>query len=64
MHIIYKTEFDSVIFDSQTKSDSFDVEFVSPTFSGGVEEGFGMISQGDSAIFKASADSNFFHNIS
>lgn len=65
MHIIYKTEFDSVIFDSQTKSDSFDVEFVSPTFSGGVEEGFGMMSEGDSAIFKASADSIFsitFHS--
>ncbi len=65
MRIAYKTEFDSIIFDSKSKSDSFEVEFVAPTYNGGVEEGFGMMSEGDSAIFKVSADSVFtitFHS--
>ncbi|HMT29564.1 MAG TPA: FKBP-type peptidyl-prolyl cis-trans isomerase [Bacteroidia bacterium] len=55
MHITYRTDFDSLLFDSKTKSDSY----VEPTFTGGVEEGFGMMSPGDTAIFKVSADSVF-----
>ena len=66
MNIIYLTENDSVLFDSHSKSDSFTVVLVEPTFTGGVEEGFAMMSPGDSAIFKASADSIFektFHGV-
>lgn len=62
---VYQTDFDSVIFDSHTKSDSFTVVLVEPTYRGGVEEGFAMMSPGDSAIFKVSADSVFektFHS--
>jgi FKBP-type peptidyl-prolyl cis-trans isomerase FkpA len=65
MHILYKTDFDSVLFDSKIKGDSFTVLLVEPTFRGGVEEGFAMMSAGDSAIFKTSADSVFevtFHS--
>src|SRR5688572_5202029 len=59
MHISYRTEYDSVLYDSKLKSDSFTVVLVEPTFKGGVEEGFAMMSTGDSAIFKVSADSLF-----
>ncbi len=59
MEIIYLTDKDSVLFDSKTKSDSFTVVKVEPTFTGGVEEGFAMMSPGDSALFKSSADSLF-----
>jgi len=59
MHIIYLTDKDSVLFDSKSKGDSFTVVKVDPTFTGGVEEGFAMMSVGDSAIFKSSADSIF-----
>jgi len=59
MEIIYLTASDSVLFDSKSKSDAFTVVKVEPTFVGGVEEGFAMMSAGDSAHFKASADSIF-----
>ncbi len=65
MRINYQTDFDSIIFDSHTKSDSFTVVLVAPTYIGGVEEGFALMSKGDSAIFKVSADSVFlrtFHS--
>jgi FKBP-type peptidyl-prolyl cis-trans isomerase FkpA len=59
IHILYKTDKDSVLFNSATDSDSFKVKLVEPTFTGGVEEGFAMMSPGDSALFKVSADSLF-----
>jgi FKBP-type peptidyl-prolyl cis-trans isomerase len=59
MDIMYLTDYDSVLYDSRIKSDSFTVVKVEPTFTGGVEEGFGMMSKGDSALFKSSADSLF-----
>ncbi|MBL0342075.1 MAG: FKBP-type peptidyl-prolyl cis-trans isomerase [Bacteroidetes bacterium] len=59
MRITYQTDYDSVIFDSRTKSDSFTVVLVDPTFQGGVEEGFAMMSPGDSAVFQIAADSVF-----
>ncbi|HEX5003110.1 MAG TPA: FKBP-type peptidyl-prolyl cis-trans isomerase [Bacteroidia bacterium] len=65
MDILYKTAGDSVLFDSKSKSDSFSVALVPPTFTGGVEEGFAMMHVGDSMLFKTSADSvflkTFFH---
>jgi len=59
LHMCYKTDKDSMLFDSGTQSDSFLVRLVGPTFVGGVEEGFAMMSPGDSAVFKVSADSIF-----
>lgn len=59
MHIAYYTEKDSLLFDSKLLADSFSVRLVNPTFKGGVEEGFAMMSPGDSALFKVRADSLF-----
>lgn len=64
MDIMYLTDYDSLLFDSRIKSDSFTVVKVEPTFTGGVEEGFGMMSPGDSALFKSSADSVFIKTFS
>ncbi len=66
MSIIYKTPSDSTLFNSSQKNDSFTVKLVEPTFIGGVEEGFAMMSPGDSAHFKIPADSLFektFHSV-
>jgi FKBP-type peptidyl-prolyl cis-trans isomerase FkpA len=59
MNIAYYTANDSLLYSSQSVSDSFPVVLVNPTFIGGVEEGFAMMSVGDSALFKVSADSLF-----
>jgi FKBP-type peptidyl-prolyl cis-trans isomerase len=59
MHIAYYTNRDSLLFDSKILADSFSVSLVEPTFRGGVEEGFAMMSPGDSALFKVRADSLF-----
>ncbi|MFM7177315.1 MAG: FKBP-type peptidyl-prolyl cis-trans isomerase [Bacteroidota bacterium] len=59
MHIAYSNDKDSMLFDSKLFADSFSVMLVEPTFKGGVEEGFAMMSAGDSAVFKVRADSLF-----
>jgi len=59
MHIAYSNDKDSLLFDSKLLVDSFSVILVEPTFKGGVEEGFAMMSAGDSAVFKVRADSLF-----
>ncbi|MFM7766768.1 MAG: FKBP-type peptidyl-prolyl cis-trans isomerase [Bacteroidota bacterium] len=59
MHIAYSNDKDSMLFDSKLLADSFSVMLVEPTFKGGVEEGFAMMSAGDSAVFKVRADSLF-----
>lgn len=59
MHISYYSPADSLLYDSRNVKDSFTVNLVSPTFSGGVEEGFAMMGTGDSAHFKVRADSLF-----
>lgn len=59
MHLIYKNMKDSVIYDSKIIGDSFLIELTKPTFVGGLEEGFAMLSEGDSASFLVSADSIF-----
>jgi FKBP-type peptidyl-prolyl cis-trans isomerase FkpA len=65
MDIEYRNNRDSVLFDSETKSDSFTVVLVEPTYKGGIEEGFAMMHEGDHWQFKVSADSvflrTFFH---
>lgn len=57
MDIAYFTPNDSLLFDSRRVRDSFTVVTVDPTFKGGLEEGFRMMSEGDSALFKVRADS-------
>jgi FKBP-type peptidyl-prolyl cis-trans isomerase len=59
MHLIYKNMKDSVIYDSKIIGDSFLIELTKPTFVGGIEEGFAMLSEGDSASFLVAADSIF-----
>lgn len=59
MHIAYYTSKDSLLFDSKILADSFSVKLVEPTFQGGIEEGFALMSPGDSALFKVRADSLF-----
>lgn len=61
MHFTYSSEDDSVLFNTLSFKDSFLVELVEPTFHGGVEEGFAMMSPGDSVHFKVSADSVYEH---
>lgn len=63
LEMSYRTSFDSVMWDSRAISDSFTVDAVAPTFRGGVEEGFMMMSPGDSAHFKVSADSLFLRTL-
>lgn len=60
MHMIYKTETDSVLFDSKKMAgDKFKVALKEPAYKGSIEEGFGMLAVGDSAEFKVVADSVF-----
>jgi FKBP-type peptidyl-prolyl cis-trans isomerase len=59
MDISYFNGKGELLFDSKVLQDSFTVELVKPTFKGGVEEGFAMMSVGDSAMFKVNGDSLF-----
>ena len=64
LHLIYKNGADSVLFDSKTLGNAFVIELTEPPFKGSLEEGFAMMSEGDSAAFLVSADSvykNVFH---
>lgn len=59
MHLIYKNSKDSILYDSKILGDSFLIELTKPSFKGGLEEGFAMMGEGDSASFLVSADSVF-----
>lgn len=59
MDMVYKNEKDSVIFNSIAQGRKVPVPLTKPTFKGGLEEGFAMLSPGDSASFMVSADSLF-----
>ncbi len=64
VHLIYKNESDSVLFDSKTMGDEFTLELTESPFEGSLEEGFAMLGEGDSAAFLIVADSvykNVFH---
>jgi hypothetical protein len=50
---------DSVLYDSKVLGDSFLIELMQPLFAGGLEEGFALMGEGDSAAFVVSADSIF-----
>jgi len=56
----YYTQGDSLLFNTSKINDTlFQVKLVEPSFKGAVEEGFAMMSAGDSATFIVSADSVF-----
>lgn len=57
----YRTDYDSVLYNSSKIADSIMVELTEPTFVGGFEEGFRLLSVGDSATFYLPADSVFKH---
>lgn len=60
----YKTEKDSVIFDSKTEgSQPVYLQLYAPTYKGDIVEGVSMLSVGDSASFVVSADSFFVKNV-
>ncbi len=59
MEVIYKTEKDSVLFDSKKTGRPIQVVLRTPSYKGSLEEGFAMMSKGDSAAFKTVADSFF-----
>jgi FKBP-type peptidyl-prolyl cis-trans isomerase len=63
LNMIYKSDSDSVLLNTKSITDSFRMVLKEPTFIGGIEEGFAMMSPGDSATFKISADSFFLKTI-
>ncbi len=60
LRMTYYTEGDSLLFNTAKMNDTlFQVMLAAPSFKGAVEEGFAMMSIGDSAKFIVSADSVF-----
>lgn len=59
MHLIYKDKEGKELYNSSELGDAFVLELTNPTFVGGIEEGFAMMSEGDSAVFLVHADSIF-----
>lgn len=59
MHLIYKDKDGKVLYNSSELGEAFVIELTNPTFVGGIEEGFAMMAEGDSAVFLVPADSIF-----
>ncbi len=59
LNMVYKTQNDSVLYSTFVAGKPIRTPLTEPTFKGGVEEGFAMMSIGDSATFIMSADSVF-----
>jgi FKBP-type peptidyl-prolyl cis-trans isomerase FkpA len=61
MHMIYKTDKDSVLFSTREMNNGTPLEIpvAPPQFKGDAAEGFTMIGEGDSAEFRMSVDSVF-----
>ena len=64
VNMVYKTDNDSVLFDSRTYKKPLRFELPEPKFPGSFEEGLMCIGEGDSATFYINADSLFLHVIS
>lgn len=66
LRMTYYSETDSLLFNTAKMNDTlFQVMLAAPSFKGAVEEGFAMLSKGDSATLIVSADSVFektFHD--
>lgn len=59
MHLKYRDTKGKVLYDSQEQTRDFVLQLTLPTFIGGMEEGFALMGEGDSAVFRVSADSVF-----
>ena len=59
LHLKYKDKNGKVIYDSGILGEAFVLQLESPSFTGGLEDGFAMMGEGDSATFIVSADSVF-----
>lgn len=59
MHLKYRDTKGKVLYDSQEQTRDFVLQLTLPTFVGGMEEGFALMGEGDSAVFRVSADSVF-----
>jgi len=55
--MVYKTESDSVLFDSRKNQSPFRIQMEKIPFKGSLEEGLSCLSEGDSATFFISSDS-------
>ena len=59
LHFMYKTSKDSTLRNTWKEGQPINVVLQTPSFKGGLEEGLKLLSLGDSAVFKLSADSLF-----
>lgn len=59
MNMQYVTEDDSVLFDSRDFGEPLLMNMQRPDFRGGIETGLELMGEGDSALFRVSADSIF-----
>ena len=56
LNMLYKTESDTVLFNSKAISDSFRLILKKPQYSGDINEGLALMQPGDSAQFKIDAE--------
>lgn len=59
LHLSYENSAGQEIYNSSVLGDDFVLELTPPSFKGGIEEGFSMMGEGDSAHFLLPADSVF-----
>ena len=59
LHLSYENAQGQELYNSRILGDDFILELTAPTFRGGIEEGFSMMGEGDSAHFLVPADSMF-----
>jgi len=64
VHMVYKEDNDSVLFDSRNSGKPLRFALPKPKFEGSFEEGLMLIGEGDSASFFIDADSMYQHVIS
>ena len=57
LHMRFANDKDSVIMDTYKSGMAIYVPVTKPTFKGGIEEAFAMVTPGDSGVFKINADS-------
>lgn len=59
VHLLYRDVKGRVLYNSVELGDAFVIQLTEPSFKGGLEEGFAMMGEGDSAMFLLPADSVF-----
>jgi len=63
VQMTYRTDKDSVLFDSHKQQGPIQLQLVKPQYKGDIVEGLDMLKVGDSATFIVSADSFFLKNV-